>query len=225
MWNAFKGVLYKEWIKVRYFYAVLFVCSLFFMLWIDVKIYSLFRLDHGEIVWYRMIGLGQVPYQALLVLPVLSGLCFALWQFLPEMRDERLRLSLHLPCGSVFMVCSHLLCGVLFLAVLFAVDILLFYGVVAAFFPYEYSVLALLTAAVWFTAGISAYLACSVVLIEPQRHMRVYYAVLFSGLFVPLYSYRQVGELVPMLPFYCLAAAVLFFCAVLPIYHYRLRRV
>lgn len=223
--RAFWGIFYKEWIKIRFFYVFLFVFNILYVLWVDMRIYRLFQLDHGEIVWYRMIGLGQIPYQALLFLPLASAAGFALWQFLLEMRDERFRLSLHLPFGNVFLVFSHLLCGLCFLLVLFSVDMALYYGVVAAFFPYEYGSVAFLTAAVWFTAGIAGYLACSIILIEPQKRMRIFYGVLFSALFVPLYCYRQLGRLVFMLPFYALFAGILFFCAVLPIYHYRLRRV
>lgn len=225
MMNAVKGIFFKEWIKLRYFYAFLLLFNVVYVLWINLNIYTLFRLDHGEIVWYRLIGLEQMPYQALIFLPILSGILFAFWQFLPEMREERLRLALHLPHDNVILIYSHLLSGIFLLFFLFGVDILFFGGMLFYYFPFEYCQTALLTVGVWFLAGINGYLVCSIILIEPQKHMRMYYLIVFSVLFVPLYAYRQLGQTVELLPVYMGMPFVLFVCAVLPIYHYRLRSV
>lgn len=225
MKNAVRGIFYKEWIKLRYFYVFLFLFNFLFVLWINLDINTLFRLDHGEIVWYRLIGLKQMPYQALIFLPIISGFVFAFWQFLPEMREERLRLALHLPYNNVLLVYCHLFSGIFLLFVLFLFDVLFFGGMLSYRLPFEYCQTALFTVALWFIAGINGYLICSIILIEPQKYMRIYYLMVFSALFIPLYSFRQLGQTVELLPVYMGMTVVLLMCAVLPIYHYRLRSV
>ena len=220
-----RAVFYKEAVKLRLPALVLLLFNAVFLAWMFVDVRHLFRLDHPEVVWYRVIGLGQVPYDAITFIPLLSGLLFACIQFLPEMRDERLRLSLHLPVGSNSVILAHLAAGLLGLGLLYLCNVAFLVWTTLHFFPYNVLSSMLLTYLPWLMAGLIGYLGLTLALLEPGLRQRVFNLLLTAGLIIPLYETADPGAYAPTLPVFSLVPLLLLLAVLLPAYHFRHRRV
>ncbi|MCG8334702.1 MAG: hypothetical protein MJE63_09305, partial [Proteobacteria bacterium] len=92
-----KSVFFKEYLKIRWLFFTLAALNLVLMIYIFIDTRQLFIMDHAEMVWYRVLHLGQIHYDDLKYAPIATGIVLAFIQYLPEMMGERLRLSLHLP--------------------------------------------------------------------------------------------------------------------------------
>lgn len=225
MFRVFAGVFYKEFIKTRFCLLMLAAGSLAFMGWIWLGVHRLFLLDHPEIVWYRVMDLGQIPYSALTFFPAVCACTFCGCQFLPEMRDERLRISLHLPCGMAPLILAHLLFGFVFLFLLYLLDILLLLSMMGRYFPHEAVFMALATCLPWFLAGFYAYLCTACAILEPQKKAKLMGVMLGIGFCAPLLSRAAPGVLAPCLPYFALLLPLLLVGLLLPSMNFRHRKV
>lgn len=224
MGRIFAAIFFKECIKTRLCLLMLTVATLLCMGWIWLGVRQLFLLDHPEIVWYRVMDLGQIPYGILAVLPVIRACVFCCCQFFPEMRDERLRISLHLPCGIAPLIMAHLLFGLLFLALLSLLDGLLLTWIMGVYFPEEATAIALLTSLPWFLAGFFAYLCTAYALLEPQRRTKLMGAILGVGLCAPLLLTAPPGALAPAVPWFAALLPILLLGLLHPAMNFRHRR-
>ncbi|MDL2259557.1 hypothetical protein LJB99_01590 [Deltaproteobacteria bacterium OttesenSCG-928-K17] len=218
-------ILYKERHKLRLGWPVLAIFNFLAVLYLYLETRHLFRMDHAEIVWYRSIELGHLYYGMLRYVPTITGLILAVMQFLPEMRDERLRLALHLPIRAHNMILSHLLVGSLLLAALMTVTALGLILVTGLYFPIELVEMALLTSAPWFLAGWCGYLGAAMALLEPGLKLRLFNLLLTAGLVAPLLTKAAPGAYAPAFPALLLTPPLLLGAVLLPAYHFRHRRV
>ncbi len=183
---ALRRILYKEKYKLRRSWPLLAVFNLLAVVYFYIETRHLFIMDHAEVVWYRSIELGHFFYEPLRSIPVCTAIVLAVMQFLPEMRDERLRLSLHLPVSSNAIILSHLLVGSLLLAALMVLSALGLVMVTSLYFPGESIETALWTSAPWFLAGWCAYLGAALALLEPNLKLRIFNLLLTAGFVAPL---------------------------------------
>lgn len=219
-----RAVLYKEAIKLRLAWAMLFLGNAAFMAWLFVDVRHLFRLDHPEVVWYRVIHLGQVHYAPMRFVPLYGALLLACIQFLPETRDERLRLSLHLPASSNSVVMVHLAAGLFALCILYLCNIAFLVWLTLLYFPSNVVESMLRTVAPWMTAGGAGYLGTTLALLEPGLRLRTFILAVTAGLIAPLYDKVPPGAFANALPVVASLSPFFLLAALLPAYHFRHRR-
>ncbi|MFP4032605.1 MAG: hypothetical protein ACLFTV_13665 [Desulfococcaceae bacterium] len=219
-----RSIFYKEFIKLRWTWMILALLNAALMAYVFVEIRRLFTLDHPEVVWYRALHLGQVHFGAMKFAPTLTGIFLAFLQFLPEMREERLRLSLHLPVPPARMVLTHVLAGLAAGGVLILLDGLLLGLIFKMYYPWEGVVFALTTALPWFMAGFTAYLGITLGLLEPNLRRRVFNLLLAAGVTGLFLLQIAPGGYTPALGPLGFAAALMIPAVLVPAYHFRLRR-
>ena len=117
--NLFKALSYKEWVKTRKFVFVvlLLLAAVTVYAYIDVT-YSI-RVNEAVNVWYGFIFQGMSVSGLMMYLMPLSGIAMAIVQFVPEMTNKRLKLTLHLPASETRLVSAMLLFGYGVLLVLY----------------------------------------------------------------------------------------------------------
>jgi hypothetical protein len=220
-----KAVLFKEYLKIRWYWLTLAALNALLMGYVFIETRHLFVLDHAEMVWYRVIHLGQIHFTQLKYAPLLTGLLTACIQYLPEMVGERFRLSLHLPVALHRLVMAHLCVGLMAVLLIIGLDMAMLARITAWYFPAEVVSTALLTAFPWGLAGVASYLGVTLGLLEPDYRLRLVSLAMAAGVAsLFLYpvepgAYRHVlGFLWP--PVLLMAPAVL-----LPAYHFRYRKV
>ena len=223
--SLIRAILYKETTKMRLAWLLLFLFNAAFLIWLFIGVRHLFRLDHPEVVWYRVITLGQEHYGTIRVVPLLVGVIVACLQFLPEMRDERLRLSLHLPASSNAVILSHLLAGLIAIGLLYLCETAVLTAITLLYFPADVVPTMLQTVAPWMLAGVTGYLGTTLALLEPGLRLRIFILALTAGLVSPMLTRRMPGDFAHALPVFALAVPLLLAASLLPAYHFRHRRV
>jgi hypothetical protein len=218
------AIFRKEFYKIRQPWLLVLMCHIVLLGYMGVATRRLFLLDHPEVVWYRMLHLGQIHFESLKYAPLMTGVLIACFQFLPEMRSERFRLSLHLPVSSGYMALSHLVAGLIACTMLALLDLAALAGITAVYFPREGVAITLVTALPWILAGAVAYLGGALTLLEPNLRLRIVNFGLTAGV-AGLYLQNGVpGSYGPALPVLVLPLAVMMPAILLPVSRFRHRR-
>jgi hypothetical protein len=220
-----KPIFYKEFLKIRWSWLTLAVLNGLLMGYIFVETRRLFTLDHAEMVWYRVLHLGQIHYGHLTYAPVVTGLLLGAVQYLPEMIGERLRLSLHLPVSPHRLILTHALVGLAAIALIAALDLAALALITARYFPIEAVATALWTALPWQIAGLAAYLGMTLGLLEPDYRLKLFNLAVAAGVAGLFLRAVEPGGYSFLLPALFIAVLLMVPAVLLPAYHFRYRRV
>jgi len=174
----FGALLFKEWLKVRGVYAAVWLLHLAAGVHSVVHLRSLFAAAHPETLWYQAAVLGHFPFDIFRHLPWAGTLALAVAQHLPEMRGNRLRLTLHLPVAPHLALACSLGFGALLCLSLAAFDAAVVFLSSLDRYPLEIARPYLATLAPLEAAGLAAYFGVSFALFEPSFPRRVFMLVL-----------------------------------------------
>lgn len=208
---------YKEWIKTRYYFMAAFVLSLFFCIYCMLNINRVIELKGAAHVWEVMLQRDAIFIQSLRFVPLLLGILAGIVQFAPEMQQKRIKLTLHLPCSAEQSVGSMLLFGAGLLAMLSAVNLLLLYTFLQRHFASELVRHLLLTGAVWYVAGLTAYFFSAWICLEPTWKRRLVNLLVATGalrVFFISETPEAYNTFLPILTVYTLLTAALPFWSV-----------
>ncbi|EFC90894.1 conserved hypothetical protein [Dethiosulfovibrio peptidovorans DSM 11002] len=219
-----RSIIYKELLKTWRGWTALMFLNMAVIAYIAAETRSMFVMDHPEIVWYRVMYLGSVHFGSLRSIPLLTGALLGAAQFLPEMRDERFRLSLHLPVELHKVVTAHVAFGLFALGAILLTDMGILAVLTASYFPLEAVTMSLWTAAPWCLAGFVAYLGTALALLEPKYHLKAALIAVAIAL-SELYMYRpSPGSYRTILSTLALFSALLVPGVLLSAYRFRFRR-
>ncbi len=160
-----RHLFYKEWIKTRWaFLASLAVGA--------AVIFYIFTMAEN-----RMTMLGAKGYMLSVLYDDPPRIYYSWLQYVPEVRNRRIRLTMHLPADNRKLIAGMSLFGLMLITILNA----LLFG----FFEYENHILfpseitAPVTATVinWFLASYLAYNYIGMTAMEPNGYRRLIYAV------------------------------------------------
>ncbi len=220
-----KSIFFKEYLKIRRSWLALLLFNVLLMGYIAIDTRTLFIMDHPEVVWYRVLHLGQIHYAWLKYAPLFVGILIACIQYLPEMRDERLRLSLHLPVSPHQLILAHLLVGLVAAGILIGIDLMALCLITAIYFPMEGVLISFLTALPWGLAGPAAYLGGALALLEPGVKLRLFNVAISTGVVGLFLSSAEPGGYGRILPYLLLPLLLMLPSILLPAYHFRFRRI
>ena len=191
--NLFKALSYKEWIKTRKVIGVLFTATIAVLAYSFIEVTHSIRLDEAVNEWYAFLFMDKSLPLITMILPLISGLALALVQFVPEMVNKRLKLTLHLPADETSIISSMLMYGYLVLVLMFALTIIVYVCGMSFIFPYEatYMMIARLTPS--FVSGLAVYGFTAWVCFEPQWKQRVLNLLIAVGLISVLFVSQQSG--------------------------------
>ena len=119
-----KAIFYKERIKIRRFYPLATAVLAGFTAYALLRIGRMYAFNGAASVWLAVLDRGDVLVDPLKYLPALVGAGLGLAQFLPEITQKRLKITLHLPDSRRAMMLGMLGYGLVLLTVLFAVQLL-----------------------------------------------------------------------------------------------------
>ena len=217
------STFYKEWMKMRLYWGIALSCHILVFIYIYIETRHMFILEHAEMVWYQVIHIHTLFYEQIKYLPLVIGILLGAAQFVPETKNYRFRLSLHLPVRPYVLALSYLVIGLTAVAVICLVDILLLYLISGIFFPVEVVVRTMLTILPWLLAGLVSFLGTSLVVLEPEWPRKIFYLAVSCG-FVWLFFQSNVpGSYVPVIGKLILVSFFFIPAIFLPVYRFRNR--
>lgn len=163
-----QAIFFKEWLKIRTTY----LCSAFVLA--AMTLYCLLRIERILAIkdvphlWQLMLERDMVFVDVLQYAFPAVGLAVAVAQFLPEVLQKRLKLTLHLPVSQKRMTFSCLGFGAGALAVLFGACALVLGGYARSLLAPELVERIERTMLPWVLAGWAAYFLAGWILTEPS---------------------------------------------------------
>jgi hypothetical protein len=176
----FTAFLYKEWIKLRTPLLILFILQLLWLLKLGFILHSN-RGDDNIMSWFDWMWGGKLFFSGFATLPAYIAFILALAQFLPETRDKRLKLMLHLPLSQHKVIGSHLFIGIAALIGLSLFALIVISCYVYLWFPSFLIVPTWLSLLPWLCAGLCVYSLTAAAVIEESMRYRISYAMIMVG--------------------------------------------
>ena len=210
-----RAIAYKEWLKIRWVTAAIFVACLTLMTVIALSVRRDFTFNSPMAVWNAICFLGYQYYAILKYAPLAIGAVIASAQFVPEVIASRLILSLHLPMRENGMMLRMLSVGFLVVTAFLLFLAAALWGISAYYFPWEITRGALSTAFPWFLAGWAGYLAIATIIVEPRWIQRGLLFLVAAGLVDLLMTDAATSAFLPSFHWIagltaCLGIAILF---------------
>lgn len=177
-----KAIFYKEWIKTRWYFLAMFISSISITIYTLLKIGRVITFKGADHLWAIMLTRENTFIEQIAYLPIICGILLAVTQFVPEIVQKRLKLTLHLPYSNQKMILFMVLAGFMQLFIIYMLQcaIIIFY--VNSTLPIELITRMLLTATPWFLAGLTSYLFTAAICIEPTWKMRIINMLLMCGI-------------------------------------------
>lgn len=204
-----KAIIIKELLKTRRAFRVSILLAVFFTVYAILGINRVITTHGVEHIWLIMLMKDQTFIDSIKYIPLLCGLLIGLSQMMPEMQQNRLKLTLHLPCQSLKLLMTMLATGFAELTVIFLlqfVSIWIFYrGIIVAEMTWH----VLLTSVTWYLAGYAAYFFATAVCLEGRWKRRIIIALLGVGMVTIFYLQPVSGAYNGFLPFATIATLLL----------------
>lgn len=176
------AILLKEWIKLKRFWLLALLLNLCFTVYALLTLNRIVNFRGVSHLWEILLMKEVVFIDILQYLPLLTAVLAGITQFVPEMQQKRLKLTLHLPFPQRRMIMTMTGAGLVGIGIIFLWQYILL-------FVYLYPILApelvnriLLTALPWFLAGITAYLFTVWICIEPTWKRRIINMLIVAGI-------------------------------------------
>lgn len=202
----FKPLLYKEWIKLRYFWFIPFiVCGAALAdYWLTFKGV---RAMHGAVAaWNGLIADNIIYFGSLKWALLASAIWLAAVQMLPECHNRRLRLLFHLPVNTSRALGVMVLTGAALMLALILYVAVLFYGINRIFgLPWELTGPMLATIAPWGLAAMATWCATAAAIADPSYLRKTAYVLMGIGFLFLLTGGRGYAPMQGSLGLYALA--------------------
>ena len=142
-------------------------------------IYALLQLQRVigfkgvEHLWEILLSRETVFIELLTYVPLAIGVLLALVQFVPEIQQKRLKLTLHLPYPQRSMIGLMLAAGLVQLGIIFVLNYLTLWAYLQSILAPELVARILLTSLPWYLCGITGYLFAAWICLEPTWRRRI----------------------------------------------------
>jgi hypothetical protein len=215
----------KEILKLRVFWLAAFIFNIAIVSYLYISMTKMFRMDHPEVVWYYALHLGEMYFINFKYVPLFTGAFFAAAQFLSEMRNQRFRISLHLPIKPHTVVFGHVFVAVMAIVSIFMIDLFGFYLMTSKVFPAEYVSRVVVTVLPWCMGGVAAYLGVTLIMLEPAWRVRFINFTVAAGLVSIFYMPADAGAYLFIIPALCIILMLFTITLLIPAHRFRYRRV
>lgn len=210
-----KHLIYKEWLKTRWFASVSLLISLGVVIYIFVSLRSSF-LSAGGVGYLSTLMTYKMQFFSLYrYIPLVAALLIGASQFIPEVSDKRIKLALHLPLNNLRIIYTMVLYGCILLLVVLLPGILIFTGLISIYLPAEITIPILQTIFPWILGGFCAYFLIAMIALEPVWKFRFLYILVSYKVLMLFYMDLSIGNAVTLLPVLCLITCL---SSIAPIY-------
>lgn len=188
-----KSIIFKEWIKSRWVLLIVLIIFAAVIGYTFMNVTRGLRMAGGQHIWEMIVQKGITFASFVKYLPLFAGIVLALAQYVPEMTNKRLKLTLHLPLKESKIMLSMLFYGLISLAVIFLASYIILYTGFNHYFCIEVAQWNMDEAKPWFLGGLMAYLLTAWICIEPVWKQRILNAVI-AILIIWLYYFEATPE-------------------------------
>ena len=210
-----KSIFYKEWLKTRVVVLLAAALNIGCIAYILLSLRNTLLSSGVVETWATMIGRDIMMVNSLMLIPLITGIVLAVMQWLPEMQQKRIKLTLHLPIKYGYSIGLMLGYGLTCLLLTFILDAALLAIVESLWLPAELVYRTFLTTLPWYIAGCMGYAVISWLLLEPTWRIRIIDACIGAPLVGICFLTTQPACYINFIPCLIILAAIM---ACLPLY-------
>ena len=195
----YKSLAYKEWLKLRWVALAAFGLETIWLIYIFSNLRAAVEFNSAFDIWNVVVYKKYMFFGPIKYIPIFIGIIIGVFQYLPEILDMKLKLTLHLPLkeNSVFIFLNMF--GTLILLGLFLPAILILIVGSNLVFPAEITSATILTIIPWFLAAFISYYFVAAIMIEPLWIRRIVISIVAFILVTPLLLGTGYGTFKPIL--------------------------
>jgi uncharacterized membrane protein YuzA (DUF378 family) len=176
-----KAIFYKEWIKTRRYTLLALILSLVFVGYALLQLQRVIGFKGVGHLWEILLSRDTVFIEVLTYVPLAIGVLMAVVQFVPEMQQKRLKLTLHLPYPQRRMVTLMLGSGLVQVLGIFLLNYAVLWIYLQSILAPELVSRILLTALPWYLCGLTGYLLAAWICLEPTWYRRIVNLLIAAG--------------------------------------------
>lgn len=169
----YKSLAYKEWLKIRWFALGAFALEVVTLIYIFSNLRAVIEFNSAVSIWNAIIYKSYMFFESIKYIPLLIGIVIGIAQYIPEVLEMKLKLTLHLPLKEKNIYVFLNMVGTLVLAILFIPAIIFLIIGASYVFPSEIIDATILTIIPWFLSAFLAYYFIAAILIEPLWTRRI----------------------------------------------------
>ena len=174
----YKSIFKKEWLKVKNIYFLLillvFVCIFYYTFRLN---FDFTTIEPETMMWYRFIQLNSKPYSIFLYLFLALAITFSFLQFLPELIQKRVRVTVHLPFSIEKIVFFHTILGLVLLSLILSILAVANLFINNTYYPYEVVLITLKDMIIFSCIAVVTYLLTASLIVEQNRKILILKAI------------------------------------------------
>ena len=173
-------LFYKEWIKTRWAFLGMLLLGIAAILYIFTAVENKITLLGAKTILLRILY-DEPPviyYASFRYIPLLTAIAVGISQYVPEITQKRIRLTLHLPVGNHALIAGLAGFGLALLTLgnLLYTGLFLYYNV--RLFPAEITRPVMISLTPWLLSSYIAYNFIAMIAMEPGKWRKVVYSVI-----------------------------------------------
>ena len=176
-----RALIYKEWKKTKWFAIGVSIVGAALLTYIFLRFGRSTRMVGLEHLWDVVINRDQFLFRNVKYFPLAVGVCVAIVQYIPEMIQKRIKLSLHLPLSNRRIVFSMLGFGTALVFTILLLHMLAIIVFASVHFSKEFVISIIHTLAPWYMAGLMTYLLLAWICLEPTWKRRIFNTLIMLG--------------------------------------------
>jgi hypothetical protein len=173
----YRALAYKEWLKIRWFTVGAVGIEILALLYIFTNLRAILEFNNVIAVWSSIVYKNYMFFNSVKYLPLAIGITISVAQYLPEVIDKKLKLTLHLPLEESRVLLFLNLFGTMILSVLNLLLVTVLIIGTSMVFPAEIVWAEFITLIPWVLAGYLGYFFTSSILIEPSWQRKTVMAI------------------------------------------------
>lgn len=174
MWKA---VVYKEWLKTRWFLVIFALTGILVVGYLFLKVKHDITFNEAANYWYLILFQGFPYFGLMKFVPLAGALALSVAQYFPETVNKRIKLTFHLPVRENKVLIMMMLFGTACLTAVFLILFLLFTALSGVYFPSNIIIPAIISIIPWFLCGYAAYYLVALIVLEPVWLYRFLYLI------------------------------------------------
>jgi hypothetical protein len=187
-----KSVLYKEWLKTRWFLIIFLIAGTLATGYVFLKVKYDFTFKDATNYWYMILFQNLLYFRFLEFVPLSGAVAVAIAQYFPETINKRIKLTFHLPVNEDKVLLVMMLYGTVCLLAAYLVIFGLFLTLSSVYFPSGIIWKAVGSVLPWFLAGFATSYLIALIILEPVWLYRFVY-LLVTAAFVPVFFETSVA--------------------------------
>ncbi|WP_418185298.1 DUF4857 domain-containing protein [Aliarcobacter vitoriensis] len=175
-----KSIFLKEFMKLKYFLILSIIFYIILLSYYYFKLnFEFSTIEPESMMWYKFAQLENKPYSYFLYFYIIFGITFAFAQFLPEIIQKRVKLTIHLPLSLTKITFYHVTISIIIILLFSTLFSILLLVINNQYYPKELVEIMIKDSFTFALISIISYSLVSALIIEQNKKVFILKLLIF----------------------------------------------